>query len=290
MNKVAIVTDTISTIPRQMAQEHGIKVIPLYVVMDGKDYPEMEVDRGQLYDRIRRKDKSITTSSPSPGDYLKAYQELSQEAESILCITFAPSMGMAYRAAIQAAQMAQEELLQATIKVIDSRTVSAAQFLIVLAAAKAATQGKNLNEIVEIVNDVVARLNFVDLLPTPGADDLAKEGRAISKSANRSKPSKVAQSIMEMDASTEGVMIIFAKAGSRAEGIEKLIEIVRDRNKERSLYAAINYSDTYDEAEELKRRLLSQFQCSEVYLTEDSKIPILHEGLGAIKVGWYSEE
>ena len=290
MNKVAIVTDTISTIPRQMAQEHGIKVIPMYVVMDGKDYPEMEVDRGQLYDRIRRKDKSITTSSPSPGDYLKAYQELSQEAESILCITFAPSMGMAYRAAIQAAQMAQEELLQATIKVIDSRTVSAAQFLIVLAAAKAATHGKNLDEIVEIVNDVIARLNFFDLLPTTGADDLAKEGRAISKSANRSKPSKVAQSIMEMDASTEGVMIIFAKAGSRAEGIEKLIEIVRDRNKERSLYAAINYSDTYDEAKELKNRLLSQFQCSEIYLTEDSLIPTLHQGLGALKLGWCNEE
>ena len=231
MNKVAIVTDTISTIPQQMAQEYGIKTIPLYVIMEGKDYAEMEIDKKQLYDRIRRKDRSITTSSPSPGDYLKAYQELSQKTESILCITFAPSMGMAYKVAIQAAQIAQEELPQATIKVIDSRTVSAAQLLLVLAAAKAATQGKSLNEIIDVVSDLIVRLNFIDLLPTPGADDLVKGGRAISRSAKGSKPRKLAQSIMEMGASTEGVMTIFTKVGSRAEGMEKLIEIVRDRSR-----------------------------------------------------------
>jgi len=290
MKKVAIVTDTLSTIPRKIAEEHGIKLMPMYVVMDGKDYPETEVDRRQLYDRIRRKDKSITTSSPSPGDYLKAYQELSQKAESILCITFAPSMGMAYKAAIQAAQIAQEELPKAIIKVIDSRTVSVAQLLIVLAAAKAAAQDKSLDEAVDIVNDMVAQLNFIDLVPTSGANDLAKEGRAVSKSANGSKPRAMTHSVMEMSASTGGVMTIFAEVGSRAEGMEKLIKIVRDRNQARSLHIAISYSDTYDETKELKRRLLSQFQCIEIYLTEDSLIPTIHQGLGALKLGWYSEE
>lgn len=45
MNKVAIVTDSISTIPPEIAREHNIKVIPLYVVINGRDYPETEVDR-----------------------------------------------------------------------------------------------------------------------------------------------------------------------------------------------------------------------------------------------------
>jgi len=127
-------------------------------------------------------------------------------------------------------------------------------------------------------------------MPTPGANDLAKDSRAVRQSANGLKPRIMTQSIMEMSAATCGVMTIFAEVGSRAEGIEKLIEIVRDRNEGRSLHVAISYSDTYDEAKELKNRLLSQFQCSEIYLTEDSLIPTLHQGLGALKLGWCNEE
>jgi len=292
LNKVAIVTDTISTIPQQMAQECGIKIVPLYVVMDGKDYPETEVDRQQLYERIRKKDRSITTSSPSPGSYLKAYEELSQKAESVLCITFAPSLGMAYKAATQALQIAKEELPQATIIVIDCQTACGAQLLLVLAAAKAAAQGGSLDEILELVNDLMARLNYIALLPTPGAEQMKNERRATYMDDDRLKSMASPQSIMEMGASTEGVMTILAKVESRAEGMEKLIEIARDRSAGKKLHVAINYSgtQTYDEAEELKRRLPSQFQCSEIYLTQDSLIPALHEGIGTLKLCWYSEE
>jgi len=56
--------------------------------MDDKDYSETELDRAQVYARIREKDKLLTTSSIPPGIYLKTWQELSREVESILCITF----------------------------------------------------------------------------------------------------------------------------------------------------------------------------------------------------------
>ena len=290
MNKVAIITDSISTMPEQMAQEYGVKIIPLYVILDGRDYPETEVDRTRLYERLRRKDKSVTTSSPPTGAYLEAYRELSQQADSILCITFSPSMGMAHGSAVQAAQIAREELPQTTIRVIDSHTTSAAQMLLSLAAARAASQGKSLNEIAEIVNGVMLRLNLVVLLPAPGADGMAKTGRAIDRSNDGAMPRSMAQSIMEMDASTKGIMKIFATVKSRPEGLERLIEIAKERDKGKGLHLAVSYSDTYSEAKKLRRRLLSQFPCTESYLTEDSLIPIIHQGLRAIHLGWYSEE
>lgn len=99
------------------------------------------------------------------------------------------------------------------------------------------------------------------------------------------------QCILEMSASTDRTMNIFAKVGSRAEGIEKLIEIVRERNKGGNLHIGINYvNDTYSEAKELKRRLLSQSQRNEVHLTQDSLFPVIYSGPGAIKLGQYSDE
>jgi DegV family protein with EDD domain len=290
MDKVAIITDSVSTIPEQMAQEYGVKIVPLYVVVDGKDYPETEADRAQIYERLRRNVNGIATSSPPIGAYLKAYSDLSQQTKSILCITFTPSLGMAHSSAVQAAQIAQEEMPQANIKVINSYTAHSAQMLLVLAAARAASQGKSLNEISDFVNGIISRLNLLVLVPTPGAHGLAKEGRAVDNSNDGAPSRNGTQSIMEMGAPTGGVMKIFATGKNRREGMEKLLEIVKERNKDKSLKLAINYSDTYNEAEELRKKLISQLSCTESYLTADSLIPAIHLGLGAIPVAWYSEE
>lgn len=290
MKKVAIVTDTISTIPPEMAKEYEIEVLPFYVITDGKQYLDTEFDSsqwGQLH--LRRKDGSLTKSSPSPGDYLKAYQRLSQKAQSVLCITLSPFMGMANKAATVAAQMAKELLHQISIKVIDSRTVSGAQLLLVLSAAKAASQGKSLEEITCTVNDMIPRLNQLELVPASGAEFLAEGGRA--RDTISAKSESAPQRLMEMDASTDGAMNIFAQVGSRAEGMEKLIETVRERSGTSKLHIGINYdNDTYSEARESKRRLLSQFQCDEGYLTQYPLMTVIYAGPGKINLGWYSDE
>lgn len=67
-------------------------------------------------------------------------------------------------------------------------------------------------------------------------------------------------------------------------------QLIKDIGKDGKLHAAINYFGSPNEAEELKKRLLAQFHCAELYVTEDSLIPPIHAGLGEIKIGWYSEE
>jgi len=94
MNKVAIMTDTISGIPPEMAEELSIKVIPLYIIMDGISYVETEVDKEQLYTRLSQKKNLPTTSSPTAAQYLQAYRELSQQAEAILHIHYTSWIGI----------------------------------------------------------------------------------------------------------------------------------------------------------------------------------------------------
>ena len=179
MKKVAVVTDSISAIPQQMAQEYDIKALPLYIVVDGKDYAETELDRAEIYARLREKDNSLTTSSISPGTYLKTWQELSRKAESILCVTYGQSMGMCYKSAMQAKEMAQKEMPQTAIEVIDSQTACGAQLLLVLAAALAAAKGKSLPEVTKIISSIMPRLSLLSLLPSP--QQLMEGGRAVAK-------------------------------------------------------------------------------------------------------------
>mgnify|MGYP001027205937 CR=1 FL=1 len=83
MGKVAVMTDTIAGIPEEMAEEYGIKVIPYHIIMDGKDCLETEVDREQLYARVRERENLPTTTAASVGEFLEAYREASERAESI---------------------------------------------------------------------------------------------------------------------------------------------------------------------------------------------------------------
>jgi len=110
MSKVAVMTDTIASVPHEIAKEYGIKVIPFHVVMDGKSYLETKIDMDQLYARLKERENLPTTSAPSPGEFLKAYQELSRRAEAILHISMTSSFTMAYEAAIEAKEIARERL------------------------------------------------------------------------------------------------------------------------------------------------------------------------------------
>jgi fatty acid-binding protein DegV len=93
-----------------------------------------------------------------------------------------------------------------------------------------------------------------------------------------------------MDASTEGMMKPLARARTQRKAAEKLIEIVKKRNGNRRLHAVVSHSDVPEQAEKLRQQLLSLFPVEEIYITDVSLITVIHDGPGALRLGWYSEE
>ena len=90
MSKVAIMIDTISEIPQEIADKHDINVIPMGIVIDGKLYRENEVNLTEYYQKllqITETEKLPTSSSISAGEFLEACRELSQRADGIVYIS-----------------------------------------------------------------------------------------------------------------------------------------------------------------------------------------------------------
>ena len=98
------------------------------------------------------------------------------------------------------------------------------------------------------------------------------------------------KSILEMDASTEGIMKPLARARTSRKAVEKLIEMVKERNGNRRLHVVVSHSDVPEQAEKLKQQLLSQFSVEEIHITGVSLITVIHDGPGALRLGWYSED
>jgi len=290
VKKVAVITDTVSELTKELADEYNIKLIPLTIIIDGKAYPETELDREWYYEQLpkwKAADKVPTSSSASIGQFLEAYRELSQQVEAILCITYSSKFGMMFNTAMQAKKMAEEELPQTAIEVIDSCTVCGALMLVALEAARAATAGKSLPEVVEIASKTVKKVNNVTLM-----DDLsllAKGGRI-----HKVRPwagSKVTNTVLiGASAATGGEHRPVARCKTKGQALKTLFDTVRERSGGGRLHVAINHADALIEAEELKEKALSQFQCAEVFITPLYPLVTHHTGVGTRVFNWWSED
>ena len=107
MSKVAIMTDTVSYIPQELADEYSIKIVPMHVIIEGKDYAENEVNLVEYYKNFpqwKKEEKLPTTSGVPLGAFLEAYRELSKKAEAIVYIGHSKKLGMKVNTAEQAKQ------------------------------------------------------------------------------------------------------------------------------------------------------------------------------------------
>lgn len=289
MPKIAIITDTVSTMTKELADEYSIKVLPMWVILDGKACPENQIDLAWYYGQIpqwKASNKMPTTSSISTGQFLEAFRELSQKVEAILYIGYSSKFGMAFSSAVQAKKMAESELPQTVIEVIDTYTVLGAQMLIVIEASKAVAAGKTLSEVVQLVNSLIKKVFYIGLY-----DDLsllAKGGR-IHKARSWAESRVTNTALLDTGFSTGGETKPLARYRTRPQAREKLFDTVVERSGKGKLHVAINHLGALAEAEELKEITLSRFAGARVFITPVYPLVAGHVGLESIHFSWWGE-
>jgi DegV family protein with EDD domain len=289
MKKVAVMTDTGSNIPQQLAQNSNIRMMPFHIIIDGRDYLDTEIDMGDLYARLSKKENLPTTSFPSVEEYLQAYQELSQRAEAILFISVTSIFTKAYNLALQAKEIALKKLPKTAIEVIDSRTGGTGLALIVLQAARLAEQGKDIKAIMEQVNHMIPRINHLSAPDT--LFYLDKGGRICeAKSWAEAQSVNSFRALVEIDASTGGVTKPIARAKTKRQIMERMVSIAKERVGDKKMHAGITHNNIPEQAEQLRKMVTSQFQCDELYLFEALAPAAVRTGQGLVDLGFYSSE
>jgi len=286
MNKVAVMTDTASNMAPEIARKFDIKLIPFHVLMDDKDYLDTEVDMEDLYARLDKKGNLPTTSFASPKEFLQVYQELSQNAETVIHISVTTGLSGGYDSALQAKEIAQKELPKTTIEVIDSHTGGSGQALIALAAAKAAKQGKNREEVVQQVNYLIQRINH---LTAPDILFYLDKGGRICQAKSWAEAQQVSsfRALLEMG---EGTIKPVARVKTKTEILEKMVSIAKERVGNKKIHVAMTHNKALQLAEELRKMLLSQFHCEELHVFEGLPMTVVHTGQGLIDFGFYGSD
>lgn len=155
---VRVVTDSTCDIPAGLARELDITVVPLYLrVGDRACRDGVDIDIETLHRELSRGGELPKTSAPSPGDFVSVYEKLAEQSGEIISIHLSPG----YSGTYNSARLAQGYLKdKCRVEVMDSGSVSVGMGLIVIAAAQAAREGKNLDEIVSMMHSIIPRVHL----------------------------------------------------------------------------------------------------------------------------------
>lgn len=171
---VRIVTDSASDLSDDEAHALGIEIVPLSIRFGDDEFTDREdLTVAQFYEKMAALDVLPETAAPSPGAFESAFRKLADEgADGIVCI----NISLALSATGQAAQSAANAVADVVpVVCVDSESITAGLGTMVLAAARAAADGKAVDDIVALVENLRPRTHVFGVLDT--LDNLKKGGR-----------------------------------------------------------------------------------------------------------------
>jgi DegV family protein with EDD domain len=249
----------------------------------GKTYRDwVDVSPSEAYKMFLADPDTFNTSPASPIDCLEVFRKASQRAKNILCITVSIKLSTMYNAACQARDLAKTELPDTTIEVLDSNSATPSEGMIALAAARVAAEGKDLQEVLKVAEEIRDKVNVIVFLDT--IKHAYRSGR-IPKIASK------LGSILNIKPifTVSGIVHFTGMARSRKTGIERLLHMMRKKVDNRPVRAAVMHAYAPDEAEKLKERVVQEFDCVELWVSEFSPVMGYACGTGTIGIAFYQD-
>ena len=282
---VAIVTDSVACLTKELVAQYGIRILPINFYLDGQTYKDwVDITPSEAYELFLKDPESFKTAAVSPEDCLRTYRQASQQARDILCVTLSTKLSAVYNVARQSRELLAAELPEANIEVLDSGTVTAAEGWVVLAAARAAQQGKSLAEVISAAEAMRERVGMLILLDTI---------RHVFRSGRIPKVAAVAGSMLNIRpilTVSSGAVCFLTAVRSRESGIDRLLQMVGDKVGQSPAHIAVMHAYAPDEAERLRQRVSAELNCAELWLTELSPIIGYACGTGALGLAYYAED
>ena len=271
---VKIVTDSVSDLPSQVAQELGITIIPLNVRFGEQVYRDgIDLTAEQFYDKLKSSKTLPVTSVPSPGTFAEAYDNLAQETDEILAITVTSKLSGTYEVALQSIGLMKRKC---RLEVVYSQWAIMAQGFIVIAAARAAKAGASLDEAVDLTKNNITRVDMRAAFDT--LEYLKRGGRIGAAQAFLGSMLKI-NPIIKL---RNGVVEPAGRTRSRAKAIEYLYDFAMSYSHIEEM--AVEDAACPDEAEMLVERLSSKFPKESIYRSKTTPVIGTHTGPGLLIV------
>ncbi len=282
--KIALVTDSIADLPKELMDKYQIHLLPLNLVMEGTSYlDKLTMTPEIFYDILDTLEEYPSSAQPSPKVIEHLFASLLESYDEILAISVAKEQSGTNNLFLKAAEKMSGAGKR--IEVIDSKQNSGAEGLLVMKAAELIHSGESLDNIIKEIEylrdrtQILVSVNTLKYMVKSGR--LSKAGGVIGKMINL-KP------VVSLDEKGAGSIADMAfSINSNTKKIMKRMKAYNDNNKI-TRYSIVHANNPV-RAEEYRKKCVEILNSEPEYIMNISTIVGISAGVGSVAVAYMSE-
>ncbi len=279
--QIAVVTDSEAYLPEGLADQLGVVVVPLHVIINGVSGVEgTEVLPADVARALSERRGAVRTSRALPQDFAAAFSStVDGGAAGVVAVLMSSVLSGTYESARLAAEECGGE---SVVRVVDSRSAAMGLGFAVIAAAEAARDGGSLSEVYEVAVRTAQRtttLFYVDTL-----EHLRRGGRIGTAQALLG----TALSVKPILTVADGAIVLKEKVRTASRAMARLEALTLEAANESTVDIAVHHLAAAVKAAALADRLKEQVPgLRRLYTSEIGAAVGAHVGpgmLGAVVV------
>jgi hypothetical protein len=281
-SRTAVVTDSACDLPAALFDERQIHMIPFTLTYGDQLFlDKVTIRPDQFYGLMAEAKAPVKTAQPPLKNVENVLSYLSGHYDSVIVLTVSDKLTGMYQQCLKTA----EGLAGKRISVINTRSISAAEGLLVARASEMALAGLPYEEIVRELEASVPRAKiYVDV---PNLKAMVRSGRVSRAKGFLARVLNI-KPIITLDA--EGKSAAAGKSFSRKSNMAKILRLVAAGDKTRPVhsYAVVHVRD-FGRAAEYATKLTALLGRPPAYIEDVAPVIGVHGGIGAVAVCLLSE-
>ena len=276
MAGVAVVTDSTSDLPHDLAEELGIRVVPLSVSFGTETFISgITIDPPTFYERLAASQALPTTSQPTPAWFEEAYADCADDGHEAV-VSLHVSAALSGTVALARDRAARAEL---PVEVVDTRLVGAPLGLAAIAAQRTALAGGDVAAVLRAVERVAERVS--SLLVVDTLEYLRRGGRLSGAQAMVGSVLRVKPLLHLVDGRVE----VAERSRTWARALDRTADLVAETAADDGpLDVVVAHAVAEERAAQLWERLEERVEIASRLETMIGPIVGTHVGPGAISV------
>lgn len=280
---IKIVTDSTSYISDEYIKKYDIKLVSLNVIINGVSSREIDIENEVFYEEIRNSKEIPKSSQPIPEEMLNTFREIVEDGDSIVGIFLSSKMSGTYSNANMIKDMILEDYPDAEIHILDSKTNCMQMGFAVIEAARTASEGKSINEVINAANHVINNSRF---LFTPETLEYLKKGGRIGGAAALFGNVLQIKPILTV---VNGETSVFKKVRTRKKAIEEIVKTVLEEIEAKGFGdIVVHHINCQEDGLKLAKALENKLG-KKVDIQSIGPVIGVHVGPGSIGIAYYTK-
>lgn len=280
---IKIVTDSTSYIADEYIKKYDINIVSLNVIINGVSSREVDIENEVFYEEIRNSKEIPKSSQPIPNEMLNTFKEIVKDGDSIVGIFLSSKMSGTYSNANMIKDMILEDYPDAEIHILDSKTNCMQMGFAVIEAARTASEGKSINEVINAANHVINNSRF---LFTPETLEYLKKGGRIGGAAALFGNVLQIKPILTV---VNGETSVFKKVRTRKKAIEEIVKTVLEEIEAKGFGdIVVHHINCQEDGLKLAKALENKLG-KKVEIQSIGPVIGVHVGPGSIGIAYYTK-